>query len=85
MKNICMAVTEFKVSDRGQMSLPAEARRRWNLEQGGSVEIVDLGNALLIVPAGRGGVRALLRMAIEEAGGYPTLANTAAADEPDLR
>lgn len=85
MKNICMAVTEFKVSDRGQMSLPAEARRRWNLEQGGSVEIVDLGNALLIVPAGRGGVRALLRMAIEESGGYPTLANTATADEPDLR
>ncbi|HEX3841938.1 MAG TPA: AbrB/MazE/SpoVT family DNA-binding domain-containing protein [Acidimicrobiales bacterium] len=79
-----MSVVEFKVSDRGQMALPAETRRRWNLSEGGSVEVVDLGNALLIVPAGRGGLRALLRDAVEEAGGYAKLAAQVARDEPDL-
>ncbi len=79
-----MAIAEFKVSDRGQMALPAEARRRWNLEKGGTVEIADLGDSLLIVPAGRGGLRALLRGAIDDAGGYAKLATAAAADEPDL-
>jgi hypothetical protein len=66
------------------MALPAEARRRWNLDKGGTVEIADLGDALLVVPAGRGGLRALLRTAIEEAGGYAKLAKAVAADESDL-
>ena len=66
------------------MALPAEARRRWNLGDGGSVEVADLGNALLIVPAGRGGLRALLSDAIEQAGGYAKLAARVSADEPDL-
>lgn len=79
-----MAIAVFKVSDRGQMALPAEARRRWHLDKGGTVEIADLGDSLLIVPAGRGGLRALLRAAIDEAGGYTQLARAAAADEPDL-
>ena len=79
-----MAITEFKVSERGQMALPADARRRWNLDKGGTVEIADLGDSLLIVPAGRGGLRALLRAAIDDAGGYAKLAKAAAADEPEL-
>jgi AbrB family looped-hinge helix DNA binding protein len=79
-----MAIAEFKVSERGQMALPAETRRRWNLHKGGTVEIADLGDSLLIVPAGRGGLRALLRAAIEEAGGYSNLVQATAADEPDL-
>lgn len=79
-----MTIAEFKVSDRGQMALPAEARRRWNLGGGGTVEVADLGNALLIVPAGRGGLRALLRGALDEAGGYPKLAAAVASNEPDL-
>jgi len=79
-----MAITEFRVSERGQMALPADARRRWNLDKGGTVEIADLGESLLIVPAGRGGLRALLRAAIDDAGGYAKLAKAAAADEPDL-
>jgi hypothetical protein len=66
------------------MALPAEARRRWNLSDGGTVEIADLGNALLIVPAGRGGLRGLLRAAVDEAGGYAALVATVAAAEPDL-
>ncbi|MGH9093419.1 MAG: AbrB/MazE/SpoVT family DNA-binding domain-containing protein [Acidimicrobiales bacterium] len=77
-----MAVAAFRVSERGQMALPAEARHRWGLDEGGSVEIADLGDALLVVPAGRGGLRALLHEAVEEAGGYPALAGAAA--DPDL-
>lgn len=79
-----MAITVYRVSERGQMALPADARRRWNLIDGGSVEVVDLGEALMIVPAGRGGLRAILRDAVEEAGGYGDLAGRVAADETDL-
>jgi AbrB family looped-hinge helix DNA binding protein len=79
-----MTVAEFRVSGRGQMALPAEARRRWHLGGGGAVEVADLGDALLVVPAGRGGLRAMLREAIEETGGYASLAAEVAADEPDL-
>ena len=79
-----MSIAEFRVSDRGQMALPAGARRRWDLTGGGTVEIADLGDALLIVPAGRGGLRAILRDAIGEVGGYPALANQTAAEDPDL-
>lgn len=79
-----MALNTFKVSERGQMALPAEARRRWNLVQGGAVEIADLGDALVIVPAGRGGLRALLLEAVEASGGYGALAAKVAADDPDL-
>lgn len=48
-----MAIAEqFKVSSSGQMSLPAAVRRRWHLEQGGRVEVLDLGFGVLTVPAG---------------------------------
>jgi AbrB family looped-hinge helix DNA binding protein len=79
-----MAVSEFRVSERGQMALPADARRRWDLLEGGVVEIADLGDALLIVPAGRGGLRALLSQSVEEAGGLAGLVSEVARDEPDL-
>lgn len=79
-----MVVVSYRVSDRGQMALPAEARRRWQLTEGGAVEIADLGDALVIVPAGRGGLRALVRGAIEEAGGYEALSAAVVEDEPEL-
>jgi AbrB family looped-hinge helix DNA binding protein len=79
-----MGIAEFRVSDRGQMALPAEARRRWHLNDGGSVEVADLGDALLIVPAGRGGLRAMLREAIQEVGGYPEQAAQVANQDLDL-
>lgn len=66
------------------MALPAEARRRWNLTDGGAVEIADLGDALVIVPAGRGGLRRLTKAAIDDAGGYEALAAAVVADEPEL-
>ena len=64
--------------------MPAEARRRWDLVDGGAVEIADLGDALVIVPAGRGGLRAIVRAALDDAGGYQKLARTVGAEEPDL-
>lgn len=79
-----MSVTNYRASERGRMALPATARRRWNLEDGGTVEIADLGAALLIVRAGRGGLRAMVRSAIDDAGGYETLAAEVATEEPDL-
>lgn len=79
-----MNLADFRVSARGQMALPAEARHRWGLDRGGEVEVADLGVALLIVPAARGGMRGLVGDAIEHAGGYPALAEAAAASDPDL-
>lgn len=79
-----MAVSTYRVSERGQMALPADTRRRWNLTKGGAVEVADLGDALVIVPAGRAGLRALLAAAVEEAGGYAVLAAKVAAEEPEL-
>ena len=49
---------DLRVSGRGQMSLPATARRRWGLEDGGSVGFLDIGEAVLLVP---GGVESLRR------------------------
>jgi hypothetical protein len=68
----------------GQMALPTEARRRWNLLDGGAVEVADLGDALVIVPAGRGGLRGLLRAAIDDAGGYQRLAAGVVEEDADL-
>ena len=79
-----MATFHYKVSERGQMALPAEARRRWGIAEGGTVEVADLGSALIIIPAGSGGLRAMLGDAIAEAGGYASLAANVVADEPDL-
>lgn len=52
------ATGDLRISSRGQMSLPAVARRRWHLASGGEVGYLDLGDAMLIVP---GGVAALRR------------------------
>jgi bifunctional DNA-binding transcriptional regulator/antitoxin component of YhaV-PrlF toxin-antitoxin module len=47
---------DLHVSSRGQMSLPATARRRWGLDVGGEVGYLDLGDAVVLVP---GGIEAL--------------------------
>jgi AbrB family looped-hinge helix DNA binding protein len=80
-----MTTSIYRVSDRGQMALPAEARRRWNLTEGGAVEVADLGDALVIAPEGRGGLRGLVRAAIDDAGGYEALEAGVTAQEPELR
>jgi hypothetical protein len=79
-----MTVASYRVSDQGKMTLPAEARRRWNLTHFGAVDIADLGDALVIVPAARGGLRALVRAAIDDAGGLERLTRAVADDEPEL-
>ncbi|HXW31956.1 MAG TPA: AbrB/MazE/SpoVT family DNA-binding domain-containing protein [Acidimicrobiales bacterium] len=41
---------DAKVSERGQMALPAQARHRWGLDDGGTVGWIDLGDAVLLLP-----------------------------------
>ena len=45
---------QYKVSSSGQMSLPASARHRWELDHGGDVDVLDLGFGVLTVPKGDG-------------------------------
>lgn len=47
-------VQEYLVSASGQLSLVAAARHRWNLEQGGPVDVLDLGFAVMVLPKGTG-------------------------------
>ncbi len=55
------ATSNAKVSHRGQTSLPAELRRRWEIDDGGEIGIIDLGGAALIVPGGVNAARRELR------------------------
>jgi AbrB family looped-hinge helix DNA binding protein len=43
---------EFLVSTSGQMSVPAAVRHRWGLEQGGRITVIDLGDAVILLPSG---------------------------------
>lgn len=75
-----MATAEsFKVSSSGQMSLPAAVRRRWRLERGGRVEVLDLGFGVLTVPVGYRG--RLLDEILPADAHYEAVA---AEDDPDL-
>ena len=42
------------MASSGQMSLPAAARHRWSLDDGGPVDVIDLGFAVLTLPRGEG-------------------------------
>lgn len=55
-------VTEFLVSTSGQMSVPAAVRRRWGLDHGGRITVVDLDEAVVLLPPG--GRAELLRAAL---------------------
>jgi bifunctional DNA-binding transcriptional regulator/antitoxin component of YhaV-PrlF toxin-antitoxin module len=57
---------DLRVSSRGQMSLPASARRRWGLEPGGEVGYLDLGDAVVLVPGGIEALRSSLLEAVTE-------------------
>ena len=52
------SVGQVRVTERGQMSLPAQARHRWGLADGGEVGWVDLGDMLVLLPGGVDAVRA---------------------------
>jgi len=49
-----MGVQRYVVSSSGQLSLPAEVRRRWGLVDGGPVDVIDLGFGVLTIPHGEG-------------------------------
>ena len=54
--------SEFLVSSSGQMSVPAAVRHRWGLDHGGRVTVVDLGDAVVLLP--QGGQQRLLAEAL---------------------
>lgn len=68
------------MSPSGRMSLPAAVRRRWNLQDGGTVEVLDLGYGVLTLPKGDG--RRLLDdlLSHEEHAAFVR----SLADDPDL-
>jgi AbrB family looped-hinge helix DNA binding protein len=51
----------FRVSTKGQVVLPAEIRKKYDIEAGKEVEILDFGGEIVIVPVpetrGRGFVK----------------------------
>jgi hypothetical protein len=61
-----VGVKTYLVSTSGQMSLPAEARHRWQLDEGGKVSVVDLGDVVVIAPGGDG-LAALIDRALPRA------------------
>lgn len=61
------------------MSLPAAVRRRWHLEHGGPVDVIDLGFAVLTAPSGTG--RRLLRDVLSRNDHANFVASL--ADDPD--
>lgn len=62
--NSVQGSADFHVSKRGQFSLPASARRRWDLLEGGQVEVFDLGDAVVVLPCGKGSARSSLAEAL---------------------
>ena len=74
-----MASAEFLVSKSGQISVPADVRRRWGLTAGGRVTVIDLGDAVVLMPPGAR--QRLLRDALS-AEEHRSL--VAALDDPDL-
>ena len=57
---------EVRVSQRGQMSLPASARHRWGLEDGGDLSFIDVGDAVVLIPEGVDELRRRLIDAVTE-------------------
>ncbi len=74
-----MGVQRYVVSSSGQLSLPAEVRRRWGLVDGGAVDVIDLGFGVLTIPHGEG--PALLRDLLSR---DQDAAFVATLDDPDL-
>lgn len=49
------------------MSLPASARHRWGLDEGGEVSFLDVGDAVILIPGGVIGLRRQLLEAVTQA------------------
>jgi hypothetical protein len=63
------------------MSLPAAARRRWGLDDGGEVGYLDIGDALVIVP---GGVTQLRRQLLESVRAEDSAEAASGFGDPEL-
>ena len=61
------ATVDVRVSKRGQMSLPAAARHRWGLTDGGTVGCLYLGDGMLLIPKNLDTFRRELLEAVSEA------------------
>lgn len=70
---------EFLVSKSGQVSVPAGVRRRWGLSDGGRVTVLDLGDAVVLLPPGRR--QELLRDSLSAEEHHDFVAGL---DDPDL-
>lgn len=74
---------QVRVTERGQLSLPAQVRHRWDLDAGGEEGWIDLGDAVLLLPGGVPAARAALLESLDESdwqaaaqgSGDPDLAN----------
>lgn len=75
-----MDVQRYLVSSSGQMSLPAEVRRRWDLVEGGPVDVIDLGFGVLTIPHGDGPALLADLLAREQHAAF-----VSGLDDPDLR
>jgi AbrB family looped-hinge helix DNA binding protein len=79
VKDDLMSTSEFLVSKSGQMSVPANVRHRWGLDDGGRVVVVDLGDAVVLLPPG--GREAILGSALSA---DDHVAFVKQLDDPDL-
>lgn len=73
------STSEFLVSKSGQISVPAGVRRRWGLTDGGRVTVVDLGDAVVLLPPG-----ARQRLLDEALSNEEHLAFVNSLEDPDL-
>jgi predicted ABC-class ATPase len=49
------------------MNLPASAKHRWGLDEGGDVGYLDLGSAVVLIPGGIASLRSELLTAVSQA------------------
>jgi AbrB family looped-hinge helix DNA binding protein len=73
------STTESLVSKSGQMSVPAGVRRRWGLTDGGRVSVIDLGDAVVLLPPG-----ARNKLLDDALSSEDHLAFVSSPDDPDL-
>lgn len=72
----------YRVSSRGQFSLPAATRHRWGIADGGQIEIFDLGDCAVMLPVGASSARRSLASALT-AKRYAE--HVRGIEDPDLR
>ena len=64
--------------------MPVELRRRWGIDDGGEIGLVDLGDAAMVVPGGVAAARAELRRVLDDRNevGLASVGDDDLADQP---